>query len=134
MIGDSTVVGRWVARAGVVVVHLIGNSRDVEKAEKEGKLVMGFGQIGSKRLLGIVMVRMTSGAVESLLVVCLTAVSKDPAALGAARVTVSLRHSSRYVPRRSSHSSHFSKSPMMYASSPCRSGGSNNSGLLRWQR
>lgn len=39
------------------------------------------------------MMRMTSGAVESLLVVCLTAISKDPAGLGAARVTVSLRHS-----------------------------------------
>ena len=63
------------------------------KAEKDGKFVMGVLTNRIKEmLLGVVMMKMTSGAVESLLVVCLTAVSKDPAALGAARVTVSHRH------------------------------------------
>ena len=74
MIGDNTVVGTWVAHADVVVVHLDRKLARSREGGERGKARDGrFGQIGSKRLLGIVIMRMTSGAVESLLVVCLTA-------------------------------------------------------------
>ena len=41
--GDNTVVDTWVARAGVVVVvvvRLIGNSRDLVKAKRREKFEM----------------------------------------------------------------------------------------------